>query len=65
MALVPLAPELCPDCGLELVHYETRQPALFAHGAYGATDKTVLVMCAGCGYGRQRERSEINPKGTA
>lgn len=63
MALVALSPELCPDCGNELMPYQVDQPALFKHGGYGATDRTVLVICA-CGYGRQRERSEVTPRGS-
>lgn len=60
-ALEALHPEHCPDCGEELVMVEVDQPALFFHGGYGATERTIVATCP-CGYALQRERSEITPR---
>lgn len=54
----------CPECGPvvgPLAEYETEQDALFIHGGYGATSRTVQVVCNTCGWSMVREVSEVRP----
>lgn len=37
------------------------QPALFRHGGYGATLRTVESVCDRCHTAREVERQEVNP----
>lgn len=59
-ALATTDPKVCPDCGEPLDTHTVDQPALFIHGGYGATERTVLASCR-CGWFLQREQSEVRP----
>lgn len=61
MIVDAVARDLCPDCDTTLDDVTVEQPALFVHGGYGATTRTVLTRCPGCGWSLQRERSEVRP----
>ena len=60
MTLATVDPATCPDCGEPLRHLEYDQAALFTHGGYGATTRTIYATCV-CGWSMQRERSERRP----
>ena len=61
MIVLALNQKRCPACDEPLVQYEVEQDALFAHGGYGATSRTVQVVCPdpACGWSMVREVSEI------
>lgn len=61
-ALVPLDPDVCPNDGTTLVPDGMDEPALFLHGGYGATRRTVVLTCPTCSWGITREVSEISPR---
>lgn len=61
MMLESVASESCPNCGGTLEQYAVDQDALFVHGGYGATSRTVVAHCPGCGWYLQRELSEVRP----
>ena len=61
MAVSLLDGEGCPDCGSDLTAYATLQDALFAHGGYGATNRTVQLVCGECGWSMVREVTETRP----
>lgn len=52
----------CPNCATPLVERTTKQPALFLHGGYGATEMVVVAHCEICGFQLMRERSEVRPE---
>ena len=55
-----LDPEVCPDCGGPVRIADFDQPAMFFHGGYGATERTVYAFCP-CGWSLTREVSEVRP----
>lgn len=59
-ALATTPADRCPDCGQPLDTYQADQPALFRHGGYGASERTVVSHCS-CGWFLTRERSEVKP----
>jgi hypothetical protein len=59
--LVHLDQTICPDDGTRLQAYVMHEPALFKHGGYGATRRTVVLSCPACGWGITAEVSEISP----
>lgn len=61
MSLVPLVAGLCPSCGEVLEQFVSEQPALFVHGGYGATERTRMQRCPGCGWEVRSEVSEVRP----
>lgn len=61
MIVETTASDVCPDCGTDLEHHTAEQAALFIHGGYGATARTVISRCPACGWSLQREKSEIRP----
>ena len=60
-ALVPFPRGICPDCGDAFAELSVSQGALFRHGGYGATERTVVDRCF-CGYRLVREITEVNPR---
>lgn len=62
-ALATTDPNVCPQCDpvVELAEFEVEQDALFIHGGYGATGRTVQVTCPECGWSMVREQSEVRP----
>lgn len=62
MTLVPLSHSGCPDCDGIVVTQVIMEPALFIHGGYGATRKTTVSICFGCGYSHVGEISEVSPR---
>lgn len=61
-ALVPLSNAGCPDCGSLTTRVVEDQRALFLHGGYGGTTRTVTVWCTGCRWGRVAEQTTENPR---
>lgn len=61
MALMPISPDACPDCGATRIEWTVHEPALFFHGGYGATRRTVGAVCGECGWSLTREISEVAP----
>lgn len=59
---VPLDQTVCPNDGTTLTPDGMDEPALFKHGGYGATRRTVILTCRQCGWGITREISEISPR---
>jgi hypothetical protein len=60
VALVPLDPDRCPDCGLRTEVDVTGQPALFFHGGYGAVRTTTVRWCP-CGWTLTTDITETRP----
>ena len=60
-AMVILDGQTCPECGANTGQYATEQDALFIHGGYGATSRTVQITCPECGWTMVREVSEVRP----
>ena len=60
-ALVPFPRGICPSCGDPFDALSVAQGALFRHGGYGATERTVVDRCW-CGYRLVREVTEVNPR---
>lgn len=53
---------VCPQCGSDqVVERGSHQPALFFHGGYGATRRTVLRLCLACDWWITSEISEVKP----
>jgi hypothetical protein len=61
VALVPVDPTTCPDCGGQLRTIEAAQAALVRHGGYGATLRQTIRYCLGCLYSIHIETTEIRP----
>jgi hypothetical protein len=61
-ALVPVSSESCPDCGAPTFRITEDQRALFFHGGYGGTTRTVTVWCWLCRWGRVAEQTTENPR---
>lgn len=61
MTLSPLLSDRCPDCDTGLGVYQVDQPALFIHGGYGASVRTILRSCPRCGWQLIAERGEVRP----
>jgi hypothetical protein len=61
MALLPIDPDACPQCGSGALKWTVHQPALLRHGGYGGTRRTVEVVCGECGWSLTREVSEVAP----
>lgn len=61
LAIATLDHQGCPDCGTDLAQYEVEQDALFFHGGYGATNRTVQLVCPDCGWSMVQEVSEVRP----
>lgn len=62
MSLVPLVAGHCPNCGIPVDAETVDQPALFLHGGYGGTRRTVTRFCVGCGWELRTETSERSPR---
>lgn len=60
MTLVPFDTARCPECRAATHTQTVHQPALFHHGGYGATRRTVVVSCA-CGWEITVDVSETRP----
>ncbi len=61
-SLVVLAPGVCPVDGSTLSPDGMEEPALFKHGGYGATRRTVVMFCPACGWSITREVSAVSPR---
>jgi len=61
-ALVHVPADACPACGGRTVDEVTEAPALFFHGGYGATLRTVRRCCTICLWGRLVEETEARPR---
>lgn len=60
-----LAPPLCPDeaCRAPLtLSRPAVQPALFAHGGYGAAERITRVLCTGCYWTGTATVESVNPR---
>lgn len=51
----------CPDCGTPTEQRAQHEGALFFHGGYGATRRTVEVWCPGCPWFLTTDISEERP----
>lgn len=60
--LAVLDPDVCPNDGTPLRADGMDEPALFLHGGYGATRRTVVLTCPTCAWGITREVGEISPR---
>jgi hypothetical protein len=60
--LVPLPTVTCPDCGAATYLVTQDQRALFMHGGYGGTTRTVTRWCAVCRWGHVTEQTTENPR---
>lgn len=61
MTLMHLSPDACAACGAEAIEWVTHEPALFLHGGYGATRRTIVAACGECGWSLIREVGEVAP----
>ena len=63
MIVEATAADACPQCGAPVEHHTSEQDALFFHGGYGATLRTVMSTCTNpdCDWILQREKSEVRP----
>lgn len=60
-AVLPLPGPACAACGSPTVADLSRMDALFRHGGYGATLRTVRRFCPACGWAVVAEQSEERP----
>lgn len=63
MTLVTIPPDLCPRCGSMLREETVDEPALVRHAGYGATRRTVRLICdtAGSGSHLTPAMGEVRP----
>jgi hypothetical protein len=61
MTMVPLDVAACPDCDTPTATMTVHQPALFHHGGYGATRRTVVIYCPACWWEVITDISETRP----
>jgi len=61
-SLLPLAPDACLSCGGITALGVVDEPALFRHGGYGGTTRTVSRWCPNCKVGRVSRRETVNPR---
>lgn len=61
LALVHVPTDRCPACGGEVEDETVEAAALFRHGGYGATLRTVRRVCGSCGWASTVEVSEARP----
>jgi len=55
--------DVCPECQAPATDVTYDEPALFIHGGYGATRRTVVRHCRRfCGWAVERERVERSPR---
>ena len=64
--LLPLPADACPSCGSPLVVLSARQPAMFSHGGYGATERATTRACPApaCGWALLAEVQAERPPRT-
>lgn len=59
MSLVPIRPDVCPDCDSHLRTGVWEQPAVIRHAGYGATRRTVFRWCPRCTWSLLTEIREV------
>ena len=61
MALVPWPSGACPLCGCALSSVTVDEAVLFRHAGHGATQRTSVDFCAGCGWRVVSQVQEVRP----
>jgi hypothetical protein len=63
MTVVPIPSAICGTCDQRTHREVVEQPALFTHGGYGATRRTITTWCPACGWELVTEVSDTRPVG--